>query len=276
MDLEHLNKTQIILLTLLVSFVTSIATGIVTVTLIDQAPRSVTQTINRIVERTVEKVAPNITGTQGAAAKEVTIVVKEEDLITDSIVKNAKTSMRIVAQPVGLPDVPADVVGAAVSVSPTLAATARSIFAEGFLYSVLDARGNSVSFKLLDSGAENPVVIMELSSKDMATATPAILRDSASVKLGQTVIGLSGTGRQSIAVGVVAGLDTTGEAASTTLTTIETSINTYDTLPGSQLINIFGETIGIRSVALGGNATYIPSSFILGALRAVSSPATHN
>ena len=38
MDLEHLNKTQIILLTLLVSFVTSIATGIVTVSLLAQAP----------------------------------------------------------------------------------------------------------------------------------------------------------------------------------------------------------------------------------------------
>ncbi len=56
MAVEDLNKNQIILLTLLVSFVTSIATGIVTVTLIDQAPAPVAQTINQIVERTIERV----------------------------------------------------------------------------------------------------------------------------------------------------------------------------------------------------------------------------
>ena len=37
--MEHLNKQQLILLTLLISFVTSIATGIVTVSLMDQAPQ---------------------------------------------------------------------------------------------------------------------------------------------------------------------------------------------------------------------------------------------
>lgn len=58
MDVKELNKSQLILLALLLSFVTSIATGITTVTLMEKAPQSVTIPINRIVRETVEKVVP--------------------------------------------------------------------------------------------------------------------------------------------------------------------------------------------------------------------------
>jgi len=59
MDVKDLNKTQLILLALLLSFVTSIATGITTVTLMEQAPSSVTVPINRIIKQTVEKIVPD-------------------------------------------------------------------------------------------------------------------------------------------------------------------------------------------------------------------------
>lgn len=58
MDIKDLNKSQLILLAVLLSFVTSIATGITTVTLMEQAPNSVTVPINRIVRETVEKIVP--------------------------------------------------------------------------------------------------------------------------------------------------------------------------------------------------------------------------
>lgn len=56
MDIKELNKAQLILLAILLSFVTSIATGITTVTLMERAPQSVTVPINRIVQKTVEKI----------------------------------------------------------------------------------------------------------------------------------------------------------------------------------------------------------------------------
>lgn len=91
--MEELTKTQIILLTLLISFVTSIATGIVTVSLLDQAPPGITQTINRVVERTVERVVPGQEAT--VITRETTIVIKEENLIVEAVDKNAKITIRI-------------------------------------------------------------------------------------------------------------------------------------------------------------------------------------
>jgi len=92
MQMEELNKTQIILLTLLVSFVTSIATGIVTVTLMDQAPPGITQTINRIIERTVEVIVPE--KSQEAAVTN-TVVVKEEDFVIKATEKNIPNIVRV-------------------------------------------------------------------------------------------------------------------------------------------------------------------------------------
>lgn len=59
MEMKDLNKSQLILLALLISFVASIAASIATVTLLQQAPPGVTQTINRIVEKTIETVVPS-------------------------------------------------------------------------------------------------------------------------------------------------------------------------------------------------------------------------
>ena len=80
MNLNELNPTQIILLTLLISFVTSIATGIVTVSLVNQAPPVVTDTIHKVYEKTIEKIVPS---EQKATVIEnnKTIIVSDEDFV---------------------------------------------------------------------------------------------------------------------------------------------------------------------------------------------------
>jgi S1-C subfamily serine protease len=93
MDIKDLNKSQLILLAVLLSFITSIATGITTVTLMQQAPVSFTAPVNRIIQQTVEKI-------QQVEGKTITqtVVVKEEDLVVDAIAKNKGAVFSIIKE----------------------------------------------------------------------------------------------------------------------------------------------------------------------------------
>ena len=82
MDIEELNKSQIVLLTMFVAFISSIATGIVTVSLMQQAPPSVAQTVNQVVTKTIERVERVVPQTT-TITKEVTI--NQEDVIAGVI-----------------------------------------------------------------------------------------------------------------------------------------------------------------------------------------------
>ena len=77
MDIKDLNKPQLIMIALLLSFVTSIATGITTVTLMQQAPTSVTAPITKIVQQTVEKIVPASMTGSGALSDEQKNLLEE-------------------------------------------------------------------------------------------------------------------------------------------------------------------------------------------------------
>ena len=81
--MESLTKTQIVLLVLLVSFVTSLTTGIVTVTLVNQAPQPVTHTINKVVEKLVPR---------EFTVKEKTVVFSNEENLV-KIIKSASLAV---------------------------------------------------------------------------------------------------------------------------------------------------------------------------------------
>src|ERR1700689_4033409 len=100
MDMEKLNKSQIVLLGILVSFVTSIATGIVTVSLMQQAPPSVAETVNRVIEQTIETVASSTSQAQPAASvvtQQKTVVVDDSNLIAQAVKQVSPSVVRIYA-----------------------------------------------------------------------------------------------------------------------------------------------------------------------------------
>ncbi|MBU2109519.1 hypothetical protein KKB71_00985, partial [Patescibacteria group bacterium] len=87
--MENLTRTQIILLVLLVSFVTSLATGIVTVTLVNQAPQPITHTLGKVIEKTIERVVP---GESQPVSVQPPVVISPEEAIV-KIVQNVSSAV---------------------------------------------------------------------------------------------------------------------------------------------------------------------------------------
>lgn len=97
--MEELSKSQLVLLVLLVSFVTSIATAVVTVALVDQAPKPVTQTIQRVVERVAaggEAIKKNPPA-GGEEPKPQIVVVSDEEKIVRIVSDMLPSVVSIVA-----------------------------------------------------------------------------------------------------------------------------------------------------------------------------------
>lgn len=239
MDLEELTKTQIILLVLLVSFVTSIATGIVTVSLLAQAPPAVTQTVNHIIERTVQTVAPD-TGIT-SVTKETTVVVKEDDLVTKSVADAFGRVARIHAD--------------ASTTSPVVAL--GSVIGSGTLVTDLMAVSGTHAVTLNNSDywfeVSNSLPDLGIAFMTATGTVPTVggfkVSGTGSLKLGQTVIGLYGTVTNRIGVTTVAGSDTLATLSkgdeSVRVRSIATGLGVVT--PGTPLITVFGDLIGVST-----------------------------
>lgn len=75
-DVNHLDRYPFVLLIILISFVCSIATSVVTVALLSQDSQPVSETVNRVIERTIEKVSPT--------TKEI-VLVREDTLALSAL-----------------------------------------------------------------------------------------------------------------------------------------------------------------------------------------------
>lgn len=264
MDLEQLNRHQTLLLTLLVSFVTSIATGIVTVSLMGQAPQGITQTVNRIVERTVEKVVPEpvrhtaaaVVGAtpQAPAATETTVVVKDDDLAADSIVKVQASMVRLVER--GAPESSAFARGVIVDQRGVIV-TDRSTTDPNLGTDVVLPGGTRLAVTPRPAAAGEAVRYYDINTTGTSTQkfVAAPLADLTKLRLGQTVIRIGGRTRDSVDTGVISSLPS-GESA------VESTAESVTA--GSLLVTIFGEIVGIatgESLALG-SASYTSSAAI--------------
>jgi len=260
MDIEELSKSRLVLLTLLVSFVTSIATGIVTVSLVEQAPPTLTQTVNRVIERTVERVVPG----QAAAVvtTEKTVVVKESDLIVEAVGKMTPSLVRLYASAsdqtfLGL-GVIIDEGGGIVTDASILGSASKVAVALSSGEQVVA----SVSSKQADTGLA--LLLMATTTPEDATGGPAPAVISASgTSLGQTIVILSGRTIPRIADGIVTALIPRGEGARTV---VDTNVSADFIMPGSPLVDTQGNVIGVSTHVsrASSQGAFMPISFLGG------------
>jgi len=271
--MEDLNKTQIVLLTLLVSFVTSIATGIVTVTLIDQAPPGVTQTINKVVERTIETVLP---GEKQVTTVVKEVIVKEEDLIANAVEKSSKSLVLINALDGSGSEV---FLGLGVIISGDgyivtdknrIAGNRNNLVIvnekESFNAEVVSADDDTVALlkiRPLEDSSEDT----DKSEEDiLELLTPASLADSGSIRLGQSVVSLGEKG-DTVLIGIVSHLgvetikteDEEGNIEEEEkLNYITTTINMNSRSAGGPLTDTDGNILGINIISEDGGIISIP------------------
>ncbi len=251
--MEDLNKNQIVLLTVLLSFVTSIATGIMTTSLLQETPIEVTRNINRIVEKTIETVTPAAVTTSGQ--KEVTtVVVKEEDQIVDSINKNLKSIVRIKEKDGEVGTISFYGIGLVLTKDGVIAADRKYIGPKN-VYTVTMSDGKE--FPLIPIGLDKQTNFIlfkanqgeKVTDKTSYPFSPAVLGDS-DPKLGQTIIALGGDNVNAVAVGRVISLDMkesgTGTSTIKYLSGINTDVSTKDLVDGSPAFNLSGGVIGFK------------------------------
>jgi len=235
MDIEDLSKSQLLLLTLLVNFVMSIATGIVTVSLLDEAPPIITQTVNRIVEHTVETVAPAAATPSTPAPSQPS----EEDRLVSAVASaNARTVFLYkdsVASPALARGIYLPITRAAVFVNTDLPKEAIVAFSDGTSAGASRTRvvGDLTLFGFSDAAA-------------LPSAPAANLVNASALKQGQAVIAIRADA--SAVTGIVSKVD--GSTIATTLP---------DTPPGSAAVDLSGRVIGIAG---GTPGSYISADLI--------------
>jgi hypothetical protein len=246
MDIEKLNKSQIVLLTLLVSFMTSIATGIVTVSLMEQAPPAITETVNRVVERTVERV---VSGQSAAAASPVvkTVVVKESELIPKALEAVSPSVVRLYAGTatssvfLGL--------GAVISDSGTIAADASSLVSLGDTRDVTIELSGSMRVPgvigATDAASGITYVTGATSTKDGRVQWFSAQLAQSPAVLGQTIILIAGKSAARVAQGLVTGVveDESGKNGGILVTDLPKDV----IIQGSPIVDMSGSLIGIST-----------------------------
>jgi hypothetical protein len=194
--MEELNNRQMILLTMFTSFVISVATGVITVAMLQVAPETFTQTVNRVVEHTIERV---VTGTStpeqpqsivtNNVTKEVTVYAKEDDLIVSAVEKNQPRVATIYASGASTSSAPIGI-GFIASRDGLVVSDAKSLgdatTHESYVVVIKGVSYNATPVKGQDT--ERPLFFMKVSGPTATSTFDAMTYGRGDPKAAQTVL----------------------------------------------------------------------------------------
>lgn len=263
--MDELNKNQLILLALLVSFVTSIATSIATASLLEQAPPKVTQTIHRVIERTVETVTPD-NSNQPSVVTENTVIVREEDAITEAIAELSPSLIRLqlsaedTQQFERRGENEIDVfrgIGAVTGNGGDALIVSKKVAQESFSTYQATLADGTVGTAVVESRDTKKGVtrLRLLMPSGISLPKPVTLGESTNIKLGQTLLGLGGEEKTVVSIGIVS--DVNRDESDTVRTVDASFISDVDGMP---IVNLFGEIVGFSDAA--GSSSFFSSDYI--------------
>ena len=256
MNMESLTKTQIVLLVLLVSFVTSLATGIVTVTLVNQAPQPVTHTISKVVEKLVPKEVP---------VKEKTVIFSNEENLVKVIKEASLAVVSVMAaeakdltatttnEEIGKKPMPTGS-GFFISKDGTILTNRHIVEDAALEYVVITSDGKTYPVSVISRSSSQDVAVLKVEGNNFDFIP---LGDSKNINVGQTAIALgsdSGEFQNTVSVGVVSGLNKVAAALNSVsgpedlvaLIQIDAATNLGNS--GGPLVDLNGRVIGINTV----------------------------
>lgn len=261
--MEDLNQHQMVLLVLLISFVTSIATGIITVSLLQEAPLEVTRNINRVVEKTIETVTPS-TNILGTKEKEITtVVVKEDDQIVGALNKNIKSIARI-SEEDSLGAKSFYGIGIVVGKDGSMISDRKVISSSNIYYAKFN---DGSEFKIVPKGVDHETNSLlfkaNLPEGEKYDFIPVKISNS-DVQLGQTIMALGGDKTDVVIVGRASSLNMkeSGVGTSTTkyLSSVDTDMSSGEMYSGTPFFNLSGELIGLKLYI--GSSSFTPISIL--------------
>lgn len=251
MDIEELSKAQLLLLTVMVNFVVSIATGILTVSLLDQAPVQISQGVDRVVERTIQTIATpvQVVNPIKSITSSQTQAPSSEQLMTAALGNAAARSVLIYK---GSTTTPALAFGTYLSKSrAVVTANVAGLPKEA----VIMFSDGSTARASVSKTSPSLVIYGFADDTELPVAPSAVLPALSKLKQGQTVLTLT---KDSAAV--------SGIISKVGVSTIETSLTGVPV--GAGVVDLSGQVIGIGSPISG---VLLPSDLIMTLLEAPAS-----
>lgn len=239
------------------SFVISVATGIITVAMLQVAPETVTQTVNRVVEHTIERV---VTGTSSPekpqsivtnnVTKEVTVYAKEDDLVVSAVEKNQPRVAAIYANGTGSSSDPI-AIGFIASRDGLVVSDTRGLLGDApareSYYVTIKGVGYNAE-PIAGQDTEKPLYFLKLTGLSASTTLDAVTYGRGDPKVAQTVVILGGGDGTGVFKATLSKMRYTKADSTTTpsvLSGIETLPRIADQNLGAPVVDLDGQLVGI-------------------------------